>query len=77
MSKQSEKSKQRYDAMVQEFDKALDKEAKAWVKAHVQAFREIEAEGAKAKGKLPTKKKSPATIKGTKLGGQGPRVSAT
>ena len=41
----SKKSKQRlYDAAVQEFNKALDKEAKAWVKAHVQAFREIEAE---------------------------------
>jgi hypothetical protein len=61
----SRKSKQQlYDAMVQEFNKALDKEAKAWVKAHVQAFRDIEAEEeAKAENKPPIKKKSPSSTK--------------
>lgn len=70
----SKRSKQQlYDAAVQEFNKALDKEAKVWVKAHVQAFREIEAEEAKAKNKPPVKKKSSSTTKRKKRGGQGQR----
>ena len=71
----SKKSKQQlHDAAVQEeFDKALDKEAEAWVKAHVQAFREIEVEEAKAKHELPIKRKSPSSTKRKKRGGQGQR----
>ncbi len=66
----SKKSKQPlYDAAVEEFNKAVDKEAKAWVKAHVQAFREIEAEEAKAKDKPPIKKKSASSTKRKKRGG--------
>ena len=70
----SKKSKQQlHDTVVQEFDKALDKEAEAWVKAHVQAFREIEVEEAKAKYKPPIKRKSPSSTKRKKRGEQGQR----
>jgi hypothetical protein len=60
----SKKSKQQlYYAAVQEFNKALDKETKGWGNAQVQAFREIEAEEAKAKDKPPAKKKSSSSTK--------------
>ena len=64
-----------HDAATQEFNKALDKEAKAWVNAHVQAFREIEAEEAKAKDKPPIKRKSLSSTNRKKCGRQGQRRS--